>query len=155
MPEFILNDNAPWFAKLDDFTQGYIEAMFFTNCDLGADDDWLANGLGVARLTRKARKSVSADCNRFQSVAPNILFVAINKTPYTLREAGRDFWYTRQGHGVGFWDRDELNPTFGDLVPGMVHGDLAKVSVGDALTKKAEAFGQCYAETWRGWIYIH
>lgn len=25
--------------------------------------------------------------------------------PYTEIQAGRDFWFTRNGHGVGFWDR--------------------------------------------------
>jgi hypothetical protein len=24
---------------------------------------------------------------------------------YDVEKAGRDFWYTRNGHGVGYWDR--------------------------------------------------
>lgn len=39
---------------------------------------------------------------------------------YTIENVGHDFWLTRNGHGVGFWDRG-----LGDL--------------GDELTKHAEA----------------
>jgi hypothetical protein len=27
------------------------------------------------------------------------------ESDYDREAAGRDFWYTRNGHGVGFWDR--------------------------------------------------
>ena len=26
---------------------------------------------------------------------------------FDREQAGRDLWYTRNGHGVGFWDRDD------------------------------------------------
>lgn len=42
MPEFILDmgspDGAKSFAALDDFTQGYVEAAFFTNTGAGDDE---------------------------------------------------------------------------------------------------------------------
>ena len=53
-----------------------------------------------------------------------------------MEQAGRDFWFTRCGHGVGFWDRglgatgDELSEIarkFGNR--DMVLGDDKKVYV--------------------------
>lgn len=47
------------------------------------------------------------------------------KTGFGLTDAsiGHDFWLTRNGHGVGFWDRD-----MGDL--------------GDLLTESCQTFGE-------------
>jgi hypothetical protein len=56
---------------------------------------------------------------------------------YTEEQAGRDFWFTRQGHGTGFWDRDELEPE----------------ELGDKLSDRAKRFGEVYPEISRGWIY--
>ena len=38
MPEFTLNSDAR-FEALPEFTKGYVEALFFTNGDTGADDE--------------------------------------------------------------------------------------------------------------------
>ena len=45
MPEFMLNSDAR-FESLPEFTKGYVEAMFFTNGDTGADDEDKLNRLG-------------------------------------------------------------------------------------------------------------
>jgi hypothetical protein len=108
MPQFILNEKADTSSiALDDFTHGYIEAMFFTNGDTGDDNESLLNDLGIAAITLESMESIKHDCRRFMSEAATQLEEAIN-TGYTLESAGRDFWFTRQRHGVGFWDRDEL-----------------------------------------------
>ena len=52
MPEFTLNSDAR-FEALPEFTKGYVEALFFTNGDTGADDEDKLNRLGTARLTAK------------------------------------------------------------------------------------------------------
>lgn len=51
---------------------------------------------------------------------------------------GHDLWLTRQHHGTGFWDRDELKAN----------------GLGDKLTEVAHAMGE--AEYWqhRGWFYL-
>ena len=59
---------------------------------------------------------------------------------------GHDLYLTSQGHGVGFWDRKELEietPT----------GE----TLGDALTALAEKpnFASFYPEFYRGWLYLH
>jgi hypothetical protein len=139
MPEFILNDDKP-LCGLSDFERGYIEAMFFTNGDTGDARENLLNGLGTSRLTRKALASIKADCGAFLAafVSPGrtIAEVIAAQENYDEEQAGRDFWYTRQGYGVGFWCRDELAE-----------------AVSYALSQAAEAQGQAYVATWRGWIY--
>jgi hypothetical protein len=47
---------------------------------------------------------------------------------WTASQAGHDFWLTRNGHGAGFWDREEL-----------VIGRL-----GEFLTECADKMGGCY-----------
>ena len=128
MSQFILNENADTSSiTLDDFTHGYIEAMFFTNGDTGDDNESLLNGLGIAAITLESMESIKRDCRRFMSETATQLEEAIN-AGYTLESAGRDFWFTRQRHGVGFWSRDELE-----------ENDL-----GEKLSDIARKFGEVY-----------
>ena len=68
MPEFILNHGSPFAAKqfgeLDEFTQGYIEAMFFTNTGSG-DDEELEHAT-VADLAPETLATIVGDCEAFQ-----------------------------------------------------------------------------------------
>jgi hypothetical protein len=141
MPEFILNRNDT--NHLSDFVEGYVEAMFFTNGDIGAEDDeHRLNRLGTNRVTRKAWQDIKDDCEAFRHAvemqygrdAADIL--SYGTDGYDARRAGNDFWFTRQGHGVGYWDRDALPE-----------------SIRDALSETARGFGEAYVETWRGWIH--
>jgi hypothetical protein len=38
------------------------------------------------------------DCAKFQAEQ--------DLTGYSSRQAGHNFWFTRAGHGVGFWEND-------------------------------------------------
>ena len=143
MPEFILNkapspSKAHPFYDLDDFAKAYVEAMFFTNGDCGDDRKNILNELGVRRLTRKSCRAIAADCKAFQDANVKLLRQACERDGYDEERAGHDFWYTRQGHGVGYWDRSELDAD----------------GLGDALTRAAETHGECDVEVWRGWIHI-
>lgn len=135
MPAFQLNINVnryqSWF-DLDEFTHGYVEAMFFTNGDTGDDDESLLNDLGVSAITVESMASIKTDCAKFVSEAATYLEAAIDRG-YTLEQAGRDFWFTRQRHGVGFWDREELD------------GDETKIDLGEKLTELAHKFGEACA----------
>lgn len=174
MPEFILNrDNRgshPFYA-LDDFAKGYVEAMFFTNGDTGDDDDNRLNDLGVERLTRAAVAEIESDCATFLNMTLPGAKVSIRETldlldserEYSLQRAGNDFWYTRQGHGVGYWDRAELEPrdAWEELGSPRVDDptwkrweDIRAGSIGNRLTEAAKTFGESYVEISRGWIYV-
>jgi hypothetical protein len=58
---------------------------------------------------------------------------------------GHDLWLTIGGHGVGFWDRSELD------------SDSPEVeSLGDRLTTACESYRyKIEPEFYRGWLYIH
>lgn len=107
MTEFILDHGSPeaarQFQALDSFTQGYIEAMFFT--DTGYPENEELEHVTVAELAPEALARVIADCTKFLDDAKIVACIGERQ-----EEAGRDFWYTRNGHGCGFWDGDWHEP---------------------------------------------
>lgn len=115
MPEFILEGRDHAARAESDFVLGFIEAMFFTECDtlLGADewdsevDSGLPNGVGYTDLHPDSLAAIRADCEAWQTANADLLALAY-ATGYDEAQAGRDYWFTRNGHGVGFWDRDQL-----------------------------------------------
>jgi hypothetical protein len=94
-------------ADLDLFTQSYLEAAFFTDEERLKEE---AEEFGLDPNTHDLDWSVDAlqqakkDCDAFRT----------DRTVELLDEAGakddqqngHDFWYTRNHHGVGFWDRN-------------------------------------------------
>jgi hypothetical protein len=134
------------YDQLDDFTKGYIEALFFTENAPGLtrDMEWelTENGIeffdddgdvviaegafpsdfGIADLHLDALEAIKADCREFQIKCGGDL-CQIRPEGYTATMAGHDFWLTRNGHGAGFWDRG-----------------LGRY--GDRLTAAAKAFGE-------------
>ena len=160
------------YNDLSDFAKGYVEAMFFTNGDTGDERENLLNDWGVERLTRASVANIARDCAAFLShIMPDGCFVQQwferVSDKYTLDRAGNDFWFTRQGHGVGYWDREELKldlwapdkpePGLGGWQVLEDSSDAAGYSFGgifrDDMTKAAKSFGETYIEAYRGWIY--
>lgn len=122
MPQFVLNTPPrsaskrphPFYTELNNFAQGYVEAMFFTNGDTGDDRENLLNEWGVECLTREAIKSIKADCERFEienlellreacALEPGVHGLEYAAEGLDAARCGNLFWYARQGHGVG-WD---------------------------------------------------
>lgn len=64
---------------------GYLDAIDFT-----AESD-----VRDARLAPSAMAQARADCERFFELSGEC-----------SRQAGIDFWLTRNGHGAGFWNGD-------------------------------------------------
>lgn len=110
MPEFILAHGSAEaegvYNKLPAFVRGYIECMFFTNTGTGDDGD--LEDADTSELSSDALAAIIADCEAFQKDAAPLLALAYQREGYDEAAAGRDYWYTRNGHGVGFWDRDAL-----------------------------------------------
>lgn len=127
MPEFILDHGSPEasavFNSLDDFTQGYLEAAFFTSTGHMEDED--LEHASLAEMHWETIEQAKADCADFQTSFANLLdqAYASETANYDEARAGHDFWYTRNGHGVGFWDRN-----LGDL--------------GDKLSEMARPYGE-------------
>lgn len=103
-------DGVIWWERLADFTKGYIEAMFFADIDT---PDHETHGMGLGDLTGDSVARILFDCARFQRRNLELLERAYVTgrddqgfhLAYTPRQAGADFWFSRVGHGVGYWDR--------------------------------------------------
>lgn len=142
MPEFQLNTPLRGHAydALSPFAKQYVEAMFFTNGDTGDDRENLLNDLGVEKLTRASVNAIAKRCDKFLSMLmPDGRFCqqwldqAESECGYD--RGGHDLWFTQQGHGVGFWDRDEIPE-----------------ALRDGLTAAAKKMGEVYVSVNATWI---
>ena len=116
------------FYMLDGFTRAYVEALFWLETEPGttredrADDleEWteraaggqqkeLPGDYGFGDLSPGLLDQIRTDCAAFQEAAKDLLALAYAVPGYDETRAGHDFWLTRNGHGAGFWDRDELS----------------------------------------------
>lgn len=84
--------------NLDNFTMAYLTAAFWTN------EEELSNKK-IADINKEDLLKVKKDCEIFQEDNKKSLLVCYQKSNYSEASAGHDFWLTRNGHGVGFWDR--------------------------------------------------
>jgi len=90
--------------ECNEFLRGYLDAALFTTdahppggCDYiesGRADEMFPN------LPDYFIKEAAEDCAKFQADNAELLAKAGDDW-----QNGSDFWYTRCGHGVGFWDR--------------------------------------------------
>lgn len=95
-------------TDLEDFTSATIEALFFTDIgDTGQPDS-------DAKLAPETLLDLQADCRSFWRRFGCYVNAADcnrgNGDHSKAAQAGHDFWMTRNGHGVGFWDGDWSEP---------------------------------------------
>src|SRR5712692_4625844 len=100
MPAFIMPlssiDEVRTFNSLDEFTRGYIEAMFWTECNSDSEpelEDATFDDLAPETLTH-----IIADCASFQNMPDspdNDSDLEAYAYDYSLAYAGHDFWLTR------------------------------------------------------------
>ena len=115
--EFRNWQHIPGFPEgVDEFTHGYLEAVAFTDMQDTGDD---AHGCEFAP---EAVTAAAADCARFQSENAAPLALAYGGDDYDAYQAGRDFWFARNGHGVGFTDRDALPDALAEALQGNARG---------------------------------
>lgn len=86
---------------------------------------------------------------------------------YDAEQAGRDLWFTSQGHGVGFWDREALKPDSDEyeaLTRDMIAAGANSPAWSAALAKRnaleAESIGQRLTalardQEWHVWFGNH
>lgn len=125
-----MQPNIPALAGIDleAFVASYIECAYFT--DTGDDEQPPKD----AELSLEARAKSLEDCRAFILAAHPLLREALNRDGYDQTRAAHDFWYTRNGHGVGFWDRDELTRIAG------TDGEVLDSDLGDRLSVLARQF---------------
>jgi len=119
MPEFIA-DFIP--DGLDDFTSGYLQCAEFTNpadelLTPADGEDSTEDESEMLEITGWSPESIAkakADCERFQADNSALLEQYYELSGRDEESAGNDFWYKRNGHGVGFGDRGD-EPCFDAL----------------------------------------
>lgn len=120
MPEFVMEGRDHAARTESAFVLGFIEAMFFTESAHVDSSDWfetdeeertrdgsLPCDVGYTDIHPDSLDAIRADCEAWQTANAALLSQAY-ATGYDEAQAGRDYWFTRNGHGVGFWDRGEL-----------------------------------------------
>lgn len=120
----------------DDFRDGYIAAALFSTSAMLPDEDenddrsFTDLGMDETDMAPSTLAAIERDCRAFYDL--NHRLIASCEETHTpgspddtvWNHAGRDFWYTREGHGVGFWDGDWPD------------------EAGEILTKATKRFGQ-------------
>lgn len=120
MPQFYSEAANEAGRNLSAFTAAYIECIYFTST--GPDDEMDPS----VEMSKEAVDLAVSDCAEFQKLAKAYLDEAYENHTYDEAQAGHDFWYTRNGHGVGYWDRGLDN-------------------LGEVLSNIARSFGTCDA----------
>lgn len=105
---------------IDDFIAGYVTCALWSSND--DSDTPLDHNYTPEDIAPEAQATMEADCEKF--VSENLLRLE----EWDASQAGHDFWLTRNGHGAGFWDRDDS------------HG--RPMACRDALSDAARAFGE-------------
>jgi hypothetical protein len=93
--------------ELIDFAAGYTSTAWEASRPDDPEAPW------SDRFSEAARLHMAADCGAFLHAHRAELTEACNRVGYSWTQAGGDFWLTRNGAGVGYWDRDQLDE--GDL----------------------------------------
>lgn len=78
-----------------EFRNAYIECMLWADSEEENSEPY-----NVHNFSERALGMIGADCIYFYKNYSH-LFIENG-----ARQAGHDFWLTRQGHGCGFWDGD-------------------------------------------------
>lgn len=120
-------------ASLDTFTRAYLHAMYFTENPDPHPGECPEPEYG-RMFSREVLEDAIRDCDQFRAGETWQAFPNPLQALSTDRHAGTDFWYTRNGHGTGFWDRKDEWPN----------------PWGERLTDAAHAFGEYNVEYRRG-----
>lgn len=104
--------------EVDEFTWAYIEAALWSSNDESDEQGGypIDQNYGPENLDDAALQQMIADCAKFQEA--NAADIATwgqadgwkETTANADAQAGHDFWLTRNGHGVGFWESEWGEP---------------------------------------------
>ncbi len=110
---------------MDEFIAAYIECALW--CGVMDQNGETVHDAEESRLTQKTRAVLEKDCRDFWDAHSHLI-------AGRERQAGHDFWLTRNGHGAGFWDGGWPE-----------HGAV--------LTKASKVYGSVDLFLHRGWIH--
>lgn len=130
-PELIKVNTCP-----DAFFYAYVECALWS-CVVSRDEDAedydkpLDDDYSIDDLDADTATKMRAECDAFYASNANDLYLAGDD------QSGHDFWLTRNHHGAGFWDREEL------------YGE----EQAERLTKAAHEAGEVYLYVQDGKVY--
>lgn len=90
-------------CDFDKFLASYLYCAIWASCD--EDGGNLSDSYSTDDFSQAAREQAIAECSEFCDQHYGMLREAVKQPGYGWSSAGADFWFTRCGHGVGFWDR--------------------------------------------------
>lgn len=125
MPEFIMEGRHHAARAESDFALGFIEAAIFTSREPSRNlAEWhtpeaekrreegqespIPGDAGYLEIHPDSLAAIRAFCAAWQEKHALLLRRAYVREGYGEAQAGRDLWFTMNGHGVGFWDREAL-----------------------------------------------
>ena len=85
-------------SPLGIFVRAFIATALWTS------DEEVGSKATLNQFERPSLESLIEQCQQFISVATERGYLL---PLVDMSQAGHDFWLTRNGHGAGFWDRDE------------------------------------------------
>lgn len=83
---------------------GYLTCAIWTMADEDNPDD-----LVIADFAPESRRIAEQDCADFVAANAADVTEAVSRVNYAWDSLGHDLWLTRNGHGAGFWDREQLD----------------------------------------------
>lgn len=122
MPQFHSNAAVNRTEGMNAFLSGYIMAIYFTDTGDGEQPS------SEIEMSDAAFQRAYQECFAFQSANACLLTDAYARDGYSEERAGHDFWLTRNGHGTGYWDRNELEAD----------------DLGQRLSGATKLFGECW-----------
>ena len=118
MPTFYPEHDNPSGFDLDSFTRGYLGAaewLAWAWREDGSDSDLTDEERSRCRgFTRKAVSEAKRDCKAFQTANSADLATYYETGGRDEESAGSDYWFSRNGHGAGYFDRGN-DPVFDRL----------------------------------------
>lgn len=92
------------------FVAGYLGCAFWSELAEGTKrgGEFFDEHYSTDDLSSTARAEAEKDCKEFVEAQKEALTKACGRIGYEWGRAGHDFWLSRNGHGAGYFDRDEI-----------------------------------------------
>lgn len=112
----------PWFD--DDFTRAYIECALWSSNDESDESGGVPMDqiYEIEDIDLETREKMAEDCARFKEEnAADLEQYPAGREWSGMEMAGHDFWLTRNHHGAGFWNRDNVPEDVGERLTEASH----------------------------------
>jgi len=92
----------------EDSRNGFFSAAYQRDLAEGSADGSIPGDSDAGDIHQKSLVAVKTFCAEFEVKAAPLLSRAYGRGDYDETQAGADLYFTYAGHGVGYWDREQL-----------------------------------------------